>query len=78
MEERVALDRVHAAAGGQVREAGDLRDRLAHESMGHRQIDEAIRVTQDRLEALKFAVQREREGKGKKSGDANASSGRGK
>jgi hypothetical protein len=66
MEERVALDRVHDAAGARVRQAVDMQDRLVDERVGERVVDEAIRVTEERLEGLKRAVRRERErGRGK-------------
>ena len=63
MEERVALDRVHQAAG-RVQQIQNIQERLQDESMSNRQIDEAIRVTEERLESLKGAVKRER-GRGK-------------
>ena len=58
MEERVALDRVHQAAG-RVQQIQHIQDRLTEESMTDRQIDEAIRVTEERLEGLKMAVEGE-------------------
>ncbi|KAF2648021.1 hypothetical protein K491DRAFT_699232 [Lophiostoma macrostomum CBS 122681] len=64
MEERVALDRVHQAAG-RVQHIQNLQERLKEESMTDRQVDEAIRVTEERLLSLKRAVGRERGSKGK-------------
>lgn len=61
MEERVALDRVHEAAGRRVQQAHEMQDRLVETSMTDRQVDEAIRVTEERLDALKHAVKRERD-----------------
>ncbi|KAH7117814.1 hypothetical protein B0J11DRAFT_536781 [Dendryphion nanum] len=63
LEERVALDRVHHTAGGRFQQANEMRGKLADEtgSMKERQIDEAIRVTEEKLNALKNAVKRERE-----------------
>jgi succinate dehydrogenase flavin-adding protein (antitoxin of CptAB toxin-antitoxin module) len=70
MEERVALDRVHEAAmGRKIQQSSEMKEALkgdAAKAMGERQVDEAIRVTEERLEALKYAVKRER-GKGKEN-----------
>jgi hypothetical protein len=71
MEERVALDRVHQAAG-RVQQIQNIQDRLTEESMTNRQIDEAIRVTEERLQSLKGAVERER-GKGKTENETGRS-----
>lgn len=69
LEERVALDRVHDAVGGNGynwRQTQDMKQQLGKDGvaagMKERQIDEAIRVTEERLEALKGAVRRERDG----------------
>ncbi|KAF2477368.1 uncharacterized protein BDR25DRAFT_299343 [Lindgomyces ingoldianus] len=73
LEERVAMDRVHGVAGassrtgeswGKVQSGHDMQERLGRQSQGmkERQIDEAIRVTEERLRALKSAVRRKREG----------------
>jgi len=61
MEERVALDRVHEAAGSKIRAAGHMQERLQNEEMVKRQVDEAIRTTEERLEVLKGVVQRDKE-----------------
>jgi hypothetical protein len=63
MEERVALDRVHdAVAGGRrVRDARHMQEVLRDEDMVTRSVDEAIRVTEERLDVLKGVVERERE-----------------
>lgn len=61
MEERVALDRVHEATGRKIQQAREMQDKLVDHSMTDRQVDEAIRVTEERLEALKHAVKRGRD-----------------
>ncbi|KAF2277735.1 uncharacterized protein EI97DRAFT_431820 [Westerdykella ornata] len=61
MEERVALDRVYDSMGTKIRQAADMQEKLVEEGMVNRQVDEAIKVTEQRLEALKLAVKRERE-----------------
>ena len=64
LEERVALDRVHSAVGSNTwRQTQDMHQQLGREGAGmkEREIDEAIRVTEERLAALKRAVKRERE-----------------
>jgi hypothetical protein len=67
LEERVALDRVHAAVGGngyQWQQTRDMKQKLGRggvaEDMKERQIDEAIRVTEERLAALKGAVNKQK------------------
>jgi hypothetical protein len=68
LEERVALDRVQGSgAGGRVLQGADIQSRLVANSMRDRQMDEAIRTTEEKLRALKFAVKRERETTGTKS-----------
>lgn len=62
LEERVALDRVHSSVvSGGVLQGQEIQSRLVAEGMKERQIDEAIRTTEERLRALKGAVKRERE-----------------
>ena len=58
LEERVALDRVHSS----VSEARPQPEKkpVAPENMKEREMDEAIRTTEERLKALKDAVARER------------------
>lgn len=70
LEERVALDRVHDVLGGnghQWQQTRDMKQKLGKvglaDGMKERQMDEAIRVTEERLAALKNAVS-------KKKGDA--------
>ncbi|KAF2751361.1 hypothetical protein M011DRAFT_455379 [Sporormia fimetaria CBS 119925] len=60
MEERVALDRVHDAVSARTHEALNARDKLVDVDMQDRVVDEAIRVTEERLEGLKRAVDRGR------------------
>ncbi|KAL5383625.1 hypothetical protein DPSP01_005734 [Paraphaeosphaeria sporulosa] len=62
LEERVALDHVHGTvASGGVLQGQETQSRLVAKGMKERQIDEAIRTTEERLSALKGAVKRERE-----------------
>ncbi|KAF2180697.1 hypothetical protein K469DRAFT_714269 [Zopfia rhizophila CBS 207.26] len=64
LEERVAMDRVHGGAAEgwhKTQEAHGMQQRLVSSDLNERQIDEAIRVTEKRLEALKGAVKREKE-----------------
>lgn len=62
LEERVALDHVHGkVAAGSVAQGQDVQSRLVAMGLKERQIDEAIRTTEERLSALKGAVRRERE-----------------
>lgn len=62
LEERVALDRVHSAASAaRVLQGHEIQSKLVAESMKARQIDEAIRTTEEKLAALKHAVKRDRE-----------------
>ncbi|KAL6704208.1 hypothetical protein ACN47E_008465 [Coniothyrium glycines] len=61
LEERVALDRMHSSvAGARVRSDRPNQERLRPESMKEREMDEAIRTTEERLRELKDAVHRER------------------
>lgn len=61
LEDRVALDRVHSSvAGGRLDPDQDLQSRLSPGNMKEREMDEAIRVTEERLRVLKNAVNRER------------------
>lgn len=61
LEERVALDRVHSSVTPGVRQGQELQNKLVAEGIRERQIDEAIRTTEEKLKALKGAVKRERE-----------------
>lgn len=66
LEDRVAMDRASAMLapgddGWRKRQkANEMEAKLQDESMSDRQIDDAIRVTQERLEALKEAVERKK------------------
>ncbi|KAF1847529.1 GRAM domain-containing protein [Cucurbitaria berberidis CBS 394.84] len=61
LEDRVALDRVHTSvAGGRLEPDPRLQSSLSPENMKERQMDEAIKVTEERLGVLKNAVNRER------------------
>ncbi|KAF2806177.1 uncharacterized protein BDZ99DRAFT_448877 [Mytilinidion resinicola] len=66
LEERVVIDRVltppvEGQAWRKKQRVGGMQEKLVEEKMSERQIDEAIKVTQERLEALKEAVERRRE-----------------
>lgn len=71
LEDRVGLDGRYApgagAGGGKDRQkvlaAKGMKDKLADERMSERQMDDAIRTTEERLMALKEAVGRKKEGK---------------
>lgn len=68
LEDRVGLDQIGAAKLGEQRKASAEREMqkvLRDESMTEREVDEALRVTEEKLEALKGAVGRK---KGKKEG----------
>ena len=61
LEDRVAIDKVHSSvAGGRPPPDSDLQQQLHPENMEEREMDEAIRVTEEKLKALKAAVSRER------------------
>ncbi|CAN9436219.1 unnamed protein product [Alternaria alternata] len=61
LEERVALDRVQSSiAGSRIKPEDGTQKPLAPHDMQAREMDEAIRVTEERLKALKDAVTRER------------------
>jgi hypothetical protein len=67
LEERVVIDRVltppvEGEAWRKKQWVGGMQQKLVEENMSERQVDEAIRVTQERLETLKKAVER-RKGK---------------
>jgi hypothetical protein len=62
LEERVALDHVHSSvASGGMLQGQEIQNRMVAEGIKERQIDEAIRTTEERLRALKGAIKRERE-----------------
>jgi hypothetical protein len=61
LEERVALDRAHSSvAGARLQPEPGMQNPMAPGSMKEREMDDAIRVTEQRLKALKDAVTRER------------------
>lgn len=69
LEDRVGLDGTYApGAEGrqQVMGAREMGKRLESEGMRGRQVDDAIRITEERLGALKGAVEREKESQGGK------------
>lgn len=61
LEERVALDRVHSAVTPGVLQGQEIQNKLVAEGLKERQIDEAIKTTEEKLKALKGAVRRERQ-----------------
>ncbi|KAF1961609.1 hypothetical protein CC80DRAFT_488074 [Byssothecium circinans] len=63
LEERVSLDRVHSSVGGaeRVLKGAEIQSKLVAESIRERQVDEAIKTTEQKLRALKHAVRRKRE-----------------
>ena len=70
LEDRVGMEGVYAPGGkGDERQrvlaAKEMGRRLEGEGMRGRQVDDAIRITEERLGALKGAVEREKERKGK-------------
>lgn len=61
LEERVALDRAHSGvAGAHVQSDQASQIRISPANMKEREMDEAIRVTEERLKVLKNSVDRER------------------
>ncbi|KAF2126254.1 hypothetical protein P153DRAFT_347333 [Dothidotthia symphoricarpi CBS 119687] len=63
LEDRVAMDRVvvhHASAGSNKYHDDQALFQIRPETMQEREIDEAIRVTEERLDVLRSAVERER------------------
>lgn len=63
LEERVSLDRLGNPAGGknmpkQVIEPRTIEERLRKERMNEREIEEAIRVTEEKLKMLKEVVEK--------------------
>ncbi|KAF2028154.1 hypothetical protein EK21DRAFT_70318 [Setomelanomma holmii] len=59
LEDRVALDRVHSSvSGGRLQHEDDGQVRLQPASMKEREVDEAIRITEERLRVLKQKVQK--------------------
>ena len=69
LEDRVGLEGMYAPRmeGRQkVLAAREMGKRLESEGMKGREVDDAIRVTEERLGALKGAVEREKDRKGEK------------
>jgi hypothetical protein len=61
LEDRVALDRVHSSvAGGRLQHDGSEQAGLQPESMEEREMDEAIKITEERLRVLKQKVQKDK------------------
>jgi len=63
LEDRVALDRVHTAVGGGRIKGDDAQARLQPKDMKEREmdeVDEAIRITEERLRVLKNKVEKDR------------------
>jgi len=61
LEERVALDRVHTSVtAARLQPEASTQSPIAPENMKEREMDEAIRITEERLKALKEAVNRKR------------------
>jgi hypothetical protein len=59
LEDRVAIDRVHASVAGG-REGHERKEKSIPKDMKEREMDEAIRVTEERLKALKSKVEKDR------------------
>jgi hypothetical protein len=61
LEDRVAMDRVHSAVGGvKIKDDGSDSMRLQPKDMKEREMDEAIRITEERLKVLKKQVGKDR------------------
>lgn len=61
LEDRVALDRVHSSVSGKkINIDNDLPIRIQPKDMKEREMDEAIRITEERLQVLKKKVEKER------------------
>lgn len=60
MEERVAGDRMQDVVGRRVSAAVQMQERLRDEGMLERQVEEAMRVTEEKLGVLKRVVEREK------------------
>lgn len=68
LEDRVGLDGIYAPKMDErqkVLSAREMGRRLEDEGMRAREVDDAIRITEQRLEALKGAVERGKGAKGK-------------
>jgi hypothetical protein len=61
LEDRVALDRVQSSvSGGKVQQDKNDQVRLRAKDMKEREMDEAIRITEERLKVLKQKVEKDR------------------
>ncbi|KAF1917390.1 hypothetical protein BDU57DRAFT_513614 [Ampelomyces quisqualis] len=61
LEDRVALDRVQSSlAGGRISQDKDEQIRLQPRNMKEREMDEAIRITEEQLKILKHKVQKDK------------------
>jgi len=68
LEDRVGMEGMYAPEIDErqkVLSKKEMRRRLESEGMRGRQVDDAIKITEERLGALKGAVEREKERKGK-------------
>lgn len=61
LEERVALDRVHhSVSSSKLPDQDQFHEQIHPENMQEREMDEAIRVTEEKLKTLKEAVNRKK------------------
>ena len=71
LEDRVGLDAfgddVSAKESRHLLSRNDMAAKVSNEQMSDREVDEAIRVTEEKLSALKAAVDRKKGAKAKKS-----------
>ncbi len=58
LEERVGMDKVRV--GGRVEEVKNAKEKLRDEKASQREIDVAIQVTEEKLKALKCAVEKKK------------------
>ena len=63
LEDRVAIDHMQHGVGG--KSTPDEQQRVQPKDMNEREMDEAIRVTEQRLTELKGSVERERQSRTK-------------
>jgi hypothetical protein len=61
LEDRVAMDRVQSSvAGGRIHEDSNEQVRIQPANMKEREMDEAIRITEERLKVLKQKVEKDK------------------
>jgi hypothetical protein len=61
LEDRVAMDRVQSSvAGGRIHEESNEQVRIQPANMKEREMDEAIRITEERLKVLKQKVEKDK------------------